>query len=505
MRQHLANLGLAFLVGGCSLIYNPSNISPRPIDAAIDSPPDVAIDANPVNLSIDGAAPSIIDEGQGDGSSRPAVLVIHGSNFVTGAQVAITATSTIHVDVDNTQLAMSPAADYIAVPVTAHVDTAIGESNTIPLTITVTQPANGSTVSKMLAGKLSLQGHAELDATHPPPTDGSPLAAKYSKIDLTGMSFTFTGGQNQPVLLRSVSSIDIGAITAKGKSASGSNNGTAGPGGCDGASSAANAPCDGGGAGANVGTLTGTGGGGGGGFATMGTAGQGGGAGPGGPMVGDDMIATYAGFMANKADHAAGGGGGGSATLTAGGAGGGGGGTVELTAGGYIMAGAIDVSGGNGGASGTGGGGGAGGVIMVRAGGTLATGTLKAAGGAGGSANGNSGGAGSVGRIRWDAPAGGGLTASPAAVRGPAFTTTAIALTSTQLSLVGTANHMFTVYWIDDMQQTHAGDPGSFSANGTATISPALARGYSRVCITLVGGQQGTPEADKCIDVAYLP
>ncbi|MGE5186107.1 MAG: hypothetical protein ACM31C_28825 [Acidobacteriota bacterium] len=503
MRQHLAKLALACLVGGCSLLYNPSNISKQPIDGAIDAP---AIDANAANLSVIAAAPSIIDEGQGDFGSRPAVLVVHGSNFVVGAQVTITAASTIHVDVDNTQVAISSAADYLAVPVTAHVDPALGETAPVPLTITVTQPANGSTVSQMLAGQVSLQGHAELDAAHLPPTDGTALAMKYSKIDLTGNDFTFTGGAGQPVLLRSVSSIAIGTITAKGKDASGTTHGVAGPGGCNGGDGSTAGDCDGGGGAGTASTVSlGSGGGGGAGFAAMGTSGNDTGHGTGGSQVGDDLIATYAGFMSNKPNHAAGGGGGGGSTLGAGGGGGGGGGLVELTAGGDVTTGVIDTSGGAGSsANGAGGGGGAGGVIVLRAGGTLTvtSGTLKALGGAAGASD---AGAGSDGRIRWDAPAGGAPSAMPTPVRGPAYTTTAIAVTTAQLQLVGSPNHTFSIYWVDDAQQTHTGSMGSFGDAGTATIGPALAPGYSHVCITLTGGQQGKPEADKCIDVAYLP
>ena len=77
--RHLAKLAPALLVGGCSLIYNPSNINKPPADAtdaqmtadaAIDAP--MLADANPADLVIQQISPATIYEGQGTGGSRPA-------------------------------------------------------------------------------------------------------------------------------------------------------------------------------------------------------------------------------------------------------------------------------------------------------------------------------------------------------------------------------------------------------------------------------------------------
>src|ERR1051325_6004666 len=96
MRQSVANLTCVVLVGagGCSLIYNPNTI-PKPADAVIASPADAAVDANANNLTLTDAFPKLIDEGQGDGNSRKQILVIHGTNFVMGAKVTLSAASAI--------------------------------------------------------------------------------------------------------------------------------------------------------------------------------------------------------------------------------------------------------------------------------------------------------------------------------------------------------------------------------------------------------------------------
>lgn len=73
------------------------------------------------------------------------------------------------------------------------------------------------------------------------------------------------------------------------------------------------------------------------------------------------------------------------------------------------------------------------------------------------------------------------------------------------IPLSGTPNDRFNVYSIH-AGETRAGQQGaSFSPDGTATIMQTLQQGYTHLCITLEGGQQGSPEADKCIDVAFLP
>src|SRR3954463_2785701 len=76
MRCRLA-AAIAPAVAGCSLIYNPNNLpDPRMIDAAV-------VDSNPCALVVDSVTPSVIDEGQGDNGSAPALLVVHGNNIVS--------------------------------------------------------------------------------------------------------------------------------------------------------------------------------------------------------------------------------------------------------------------------------------------------------------------------------------------------------------------------------------------------------------------------------------
>ena len=500
MRQCLANVGLAVLVGGCSLIYNADNLPKERADAFVA---DAAIDANPAALSVDAVLPTKIDEGQGDFGSRPQILVVHGSNFVTGATVAITASQPIMIDVDNAHLVVATESDLIAVPITAHV-AGVGEGTQIALTVQVSQPAAGGTVMQQLSGALMLVGHDKLVAA----PAGMPHAV-YSQIAITGSITVNPGTLTMPYALRAISSIDVGTITANGGAASGGTGGAAGPNGCAGAASEADAGCVpcGGHKGATP-SVTGTGGdGGGAGFATAGMPGTGGsGPGAGGQMCGDDMIASYA------TNQAAGGGGGGAngVSIGSGAGGGGGGGAVELTAGGNVTVAQVNANGGAGGskpAGGGAGGGGAGGVVMVRAGGTLTVMTGLSATGGDGDGTSTTDGKASDGRIRWDAPAGSAPSATPTAVRGPAFVTMPEVITSAALQLVGSANHKFDVYWIDSAgQHNDASEAGSsFDVSGMATIHPPLGRGYDHVCITLAGGAQGAIEADKCVDVAYMP
>lgn len=501
MRQHLAKLIPAMFVGGCSLIYNVSTIAQPVIDAAPDAVADAAIDANVSALTIDSLAPATLFEGQGDGGSRPAILVIHGSNIVTGAQVSVISLGNpVMITVDNANAVVASASDFIAVPVTAHVDSSVHDGDMIALHVQVSQQAPTGMVTQSLDGMLTLHGYEELTSL-PATVSASTLKPMYSKVAVPN-STTFTGTANQPVLIRAISSIRFGDnanvtydITARGGDANAGAGGGGGPGGCAGGPAVGDGNCAGGGHhGSNPSLLNNGGGGGGAGFASNGTPGSGAGAGTGGLPSGEDMISLY------TANQPSGGGGGGSGTLSSGGGGGGAGGVVELSAGGNVVVGNIDVSGGAGAVVGSGGGGGAGGVIMVRAGGSLATGTLTSNGGNGA----GTGGAGSVGRIRWDAPSGAAPTATPSAFRGPAFVTP-LRITSTTLTLIGTPNRKFDVYWTDAAGQ-HTGAIGvAFDATSMATINPGLMRGYNRVCITLMNGMQGGPESDKCIDVAYLP
>ncbi len=473
------------------MIYNTGKIPPQQADAMIDSPID------PSMLKLSGVSPSTIYEGQGDGGSRQAVLVIEGMNIVPGATVMITGAA--NVAVDNSHVVVSHNGSYLAVPVTVSVDSTLASTMTKSLVVQVSQ----SNVTATTTG-LTLQGLDELTTVTATP------AAVYSKIALS-TDFTLPAtSASTPFVLRSMSSITVMAITAHGGNASGANAGMAGAGANPGGIQVVDGVGAGGGkhgTNANFNLLGASGGdGGGGGFAAVGGTGGGTGGGAGGIMNGDDAIATYA------MNTPSGGGGGGqnTATLGTGGTGGGGGGggsIVELTAGGDLMCGAIDVAGGTGaaGPSGGGGGGGAGGVIVLRSGGALTAGMLSASGGSGGAgaANGQgNGGTGSSGRIRWDNAAVTSVIASPAAVRGPAFVSPPLILTGLpMLSLVGAPGRALTIY----VNGQNATGIMLDATSGTATVSAPLVVGFNTVCAVVANGKTSSSESKDCIDLAYLP
>src|SRR5881275_1212857 len=85
MRHYLATLGLVLVGGGCSLIYNQSNIKVPP-DAKeyMDAPPpdmEINADADHSMIAVTSAFPATINEGAGDGGSRPAIVEVRGTNF----------------------------------------------------------------------------------------------------------------------------------------------------------------------------------------------------------------------------------------------------------------------------------------------------------------------------------------------------------------------------------------------------------------------------------------
>ena len=144
-------------------------------------------------------------------------------------------------------------------------------------------------------------------------------------------------------------------------------------------------------------------------------------------------------------------------------------------------------------------------MVLRTAAGTLKSGTIHVTGGAAGSPG---GGAGSVGRVRWDAPAGN-PPASPdrPAHRGPTFQTPkrVVSAAGQTFMLTGASGDEFDVYMIDDAGVQHAGEHAAFNAGGVATITPALPAGYSKLCVKLVGGMQNEAVANACVDVAFLP
>jgi hypothetical protein len=523
MRQALAFVTSCSALAGCSWIYNPNNL-PGPSDAATDA--EIILDSNARLIDALSVVPMTIYEGQGDFGSAPALVVIFGHQFVddhTMVQImASTSATAPMLEVGTPVIAKN--GNWIAVPVTAHVDRNLHKTDRIVLDVKVTEtvpddPAMGTSMST-LPGQLALQGLEELMPGATATIDTATLDAMYSKVELS-VATTFKGTGR--AIVHSVSS-----ITTKGLIANGLAGGAAGAtslsvGGCGGGGPGSTGGCDGtigGKGGMNGALLGGAGGGGGGGFADNGASGTGNGAGAAGSRTGDELIVTYDGTGARTENRSAGGGGGGTPTLaSAGGAGGGGGGSIELSAGGDIaIGGDISANGGNGATVGgsTGGGGGAGGLVMLRADGTLtASGSISVNGGAGGAASSTSvggGGTGSHGRVRWDAAAGTApaialpATASGTLHRGPAFTlaTRLFRAPVVKISMVGTPNDRFNVY-TENGGKTSAGPQISIGSDGTVVFDQTLQQGLSHLCVTLEGGQQGASEADKCVDVAFLP
>jgi hypothetical protein len=529
MRQYLA-LTIASSIGvaacaACSLIYNPSNL-PAAHDAAVD-----AEIIDPTNPEITSVAPAMIYEGQGDSGSRPALVVINGRNLIdSNTVVEITAVQhAVQLSFGTPVIASSGHA--IALAITAHVDRALGANEMVALDVKVTQtlPAElgGATRTVVAHDKLTLVGLKELDSMASELVSGeidtAKLAPRYAKVDLSNVARVQFTGTARAVIV-SMSSIATMQLEAIGGGGAGGNDGGGGgqpiAGGCVGGGTEARGGCaglisgDGGKASSTLSTAAG--GGGGGGFADVGATGGGMVAGTGGSSTGDPLIVTYTGTMTASANRAGGGGGGGNPQLGGkGGGGGAGGGWIDLTAYGDLSVAAITADGGPGGAgssglgNGAGGGGGAGGVIMLRTDGALATsGALSVAGGAGGmgvSGNGD-GGRGSDGRVRWDALTGGPPSVSSGmAHRGPTIKldTQVFRTQSPAITVIGTTNDRFDVYWESGGLRTTGGRYSLGASN--AVITPMLREGFNRLCLTLLGGDQGSSEADKCVDVAYLP
>jgi hypothetical protein len=99
------------------------------------------------------------------------------------------------------------------------------------------------------------------------------------------------------------------------------------------------------------------------------------------------------------------------------------------------------------------------------------------------------------------------VMAPAVAHRGPTFDPATTAVVRTQrvtFSLAGTTNDAFNFYVIDQDGTPTLGAKVPF-VNGMATFQPTLTPGFNRICVTIEGGERGKPEADKCIDVAYVP
>ena len=514
MRHRLANLFLAApLLGGCSLL----NKDPTPPDAEPDGPRDVAACA----LKIDSIFPSSIPEGQGTDGGRPAVVVVEGSDIKLDAAINVISRSG-NAKMSVIEKQVSSDFRFIALQIVSEVDESLNEGAEESLDITVTQTGDGCT-DVTATTELKIRGLPELTTFNGNVADLRPL---YSKVMLA-QPVVFSG--TAPAIIRATSSIQMDALSAvgviggqgSGNSAVATAGGNGGPGGCSGGSAGneGNCPNSNG-----KGSRENGGGGGGAGFASDGATGGGTGAGGGGGQTGDSLLINLSN-SGTSPNRASGGGGGRAALLGNAGAGGGGGGIIELTAGGNIIVGAIDVHGGKGGdanalVGGAGaGGGGAGGAVLLRAGNMLTAKTVDVSGGVGGVGTTllgvrGDGGVASAGRIRYDAlvaempPAG--LPAGRAIPRqGPSFaraTPMVVQTATSPIDVIGSPDMVFDTFTTDRTLDPESGEQGvSSGIDGTAHFDAALKPGYNRLCLLLEGGTMGRPEAQACVEIAYLP
>jgi hypothetical protein len=485
MRQQWAKLIPAVFVGGCSLIYNENNID-KPSDArVIMDAPDAMIDANPSNLMLTTVESAPLLEGQGDGGSRAAVLVVKGMNIVAGATITVAATTGTAMIETVGDAVVSAQNDAIAIPVIAHVDTAFAAGASKELTITVTQPSAEGMTTQTIAWMLQGLGELEPGGAGNVTLTTTATPFRYSRVNITG---TLTISGTQKAIIQSTSSISINAITGLNASTV-----TAGPGGGNGGAASG----DGFGPGRGTKGNATAAGGGGAGFLTIGGDGVQN-SGSGGPATGEVWITSYA-------TNAGSGGGGGTSN------GGGSGGTIELTAGGTLSAPAITANGAAGaGNVTTGGGGGSGGVIVLRsyAAATLA-GALTVNGAAGGAGLLSAGGDGRSGRARVDAAS---ITGTLGATshRGFMFNTTAPLIVREPMPNLSATSAA------GDRWDLHRVTPAVVSIDKTLvdfgavtqldTVKPtALSPGLNKLCAVHEGATLANDESRNCIDIAYIP
>jgi hypothetical protein len=502
MGQHLAKLVLLSMpLGGCSLIYSSDRLP-----ALNDAPP---ADVNPPGLTIERVSPAVLLEGQGDGGSRPAVLVVHGTNIAAGATVMVTThpgeMNNASVMVDNAAAVVDAYGQSIAVPITLYVDKNIGPSQSIRLDVTVIQAPPNAEIRATLGDDedpaLTLQGLPELEGTL-----AAMIEPLYSKIDVTAIP---TAGLTGPLILRSTSSIKIAGSGPLALNADGQD---PGPGGFRGGEGGPGGVLGPGGEGKEgLGPGGGRPSGGGAGFARPGDAGTG----AQGPVAGEPALTTLTTPDSRNRGSGGAGGRGGGLLGGPGGTGGGGGGALELTAGGDLT---VEVSIEAKGAAGTGGtnggtpgGGGSGGVVLLRTGGTLtlaAPGVTATGGPKGGAAN---AGDGSEGRIRIDAPDPAVMIMSAPGVgyRGPRFdlmTPMIVREEKPRLTFVGQPGALIK-YTIEDGESTTLGPIEiMMPAAGKTTVPLAmpLFRGFNRLCALVTGVTERREEAENCITLAYL-
>jgi hypothetical protein len=481
----------AFVCSGCSLLYNPSNISP-----AVDASPDaeVILDADPTQLTLEKVSPAVFFEGRGSDGGRPALLVVHGEHIVPGAVISISAHGGGTVptaSVGTTEVAANGR--MAAAPVVLAVDPTLAAGQTIRIDVTVTQPGPSAPIAATLASASPSEDVPVLSITGLDELEGQDVALpsgvhEYSRVAITG---NLTASDiAQPLVIRAQASI---AIASASVSATGQIAGPNGHNGGSGGSGVLGAPGSPG-AGPGGGTTAG----GGGGFATRGADGAA--ANTGGAASGVASIPSFT--LPNRSSGGAGGNGG--LLGAAGGTGGGGGGTLELTAGGTVMVGTLQSKGGNGTtAASTQGGGGSGGVILVRSGVSVEAAGIDVSGGTGA-------GVGSVGRIRTDGP--NIPTTSPVAYRGPTLAADTPVITRSgapMLTLFGERLKTFS-YFVSDENSSNIHGPFNVTTSGASQNSFALDeplfRGLNTICVLVEEAVlvEEKPEARNCIELVYL-
>lgn len=489
---------------GCSILFNPNNIPDGERDAAladgrvdgkvidsklVDAPPDAMFDAPPdVPPGVFALAdlyPAVFIEGQGANGSRRATLLVRGQNIEPTATVSIVQRTgpAILVTVHDAEKIISTDGTLLTVPVTIAVDDTRGTGVTVGIDVTVSQMR--VTAESQTLSTASITYLPELTAATLPTGMLAPGMYRYSLVDLPSVAASNNSG---PLQIRSTSSIKI--TGAAGFSASGA---SAGPGGAAGGTGGAGL---GGAGGPGAGTGGGKPSGGGAGFTTKG--GDGASANTGGMMYGDAPLSN---LDMNRSSGGAGGNGG----LGAGGAGGGGGGTVELSADGNLTLGSVTANGGNGASGNSQGGGGSGGAILLRAGGAvMVSGAVTATGGSGD-------GAGSVGRIRLDAPTLAAINAMPALYRGPQWVTATPLVSGSprpMLTVTGEKLRAFKYYFSNESGSSTQGPFNSvIGMAGTNTFQPMadLFPGGNVLCVEVESTELGRAEARNCITIVYMP
>lgn len=472
--RHAASVVVFASLGGCSLIYNPGNI-PTQQDGAPDAPFDAPIDSDPTMITVTGVRPLAISEGQGANGSRPAVIVIQGTNFVksnTTVTIAPSApvTKTPMMIVDNSKLDVSADGFFITVPISLPVDqrpqpTGLKDGDMIALDITVMQDAPGGAVMKTLPGMLKVVGLDEL-------TTGGAIAGGdehvYSLVDVT-TAISAVANSTMPIIIRSTSSLSIKAFDVSGSAQMGGPEG--GTGGSSGSVLVAATP----GTGPAPGQVSG----GAGGFAV------------------DPTVYTLGDIFRSS-------GGAGATAALGGGNGGGGGGTIMLVAGGNLST-AAGTS--TGGAPTGNGGGGSGGVIVLRAGGSITTtGAMNLTGTGMGAAMG------APGKLRYDAGGTVSLMGSPTGFRGPQFVDAPLVVNAEAPMLQIVAKPQAVIkYYITNAAGTVTSnaytvtvpDTGPGTVVNGVDAQDRLSEGLNRVCL-VAGAGDLMSKTRNCIDVAYI-